>query len=183
MIIGLNSPMRIKNFYMFYTGSSIAVPAFGCGPSPYYLNISRAIHGGGYALAQLTAHELGHCLGLSHTNRPQFSDLPPSDQFGWLKCNSTSVSNNIMGYNTCRSYLSPLQIASIHYKYTNNLDLYKTLANSDTHEITTIRNPTVWNKNILAKQQIVIKKNQSLTIKKQLIIPNNGVIILEKIAN
>ena len=166
--------------HVFYTGSSIAVPAFGCGPSPFYLNLSRIIHGGGYASAQLTAHELGHCLGLSHTNRPQFSDLPRSDQFGWLKCNSTTVSNNIMGYNTCRNYLSPLQIASIHYKYSNNLDLYKTLANSDNHEITTIRNPTVWNKNILAKQQIVIKKNQSLTIKKQLIMPNNGVIILEK---
>ena len=32
----------------------------------------------------------------------------------------------------------------------------------------------------MAKQKILIKKNQSLTIQKQLIIPNDGVIILEK---
>ena len=166
--------------HIFYTGSSASVPTFGCGPSPYYLNISGIINGGGYASAQLTAHEIGHCLGLRHTNRPQFSDLPSSDKFGWLKCNTTSVSNNIMGYNNCRNYLSPLQIASIHYKYSKNKDLYRTLAHSDNNEKTIIKKPTVWNKNILAKQKILIKKNQSLTIQKQLIIPNDGVIILEK---
>ena len=85
-----------------------------------------------------------------------------------------------MGYNTCRNYLSPLQIASIHYKYSNNKDLYRTLAHSDNNEKTIIKKPTIWNKNVLAKQKILIKKNQSLTIQKQLIIPNDGVIILEK---
>ena len=77
-----------KDFlHVFYTGSSSSVPAFGCGPSPFYLNVSKFLENGRYATAQLTAHELGHCMGLRHTNTPQFSDLPRKDKFGWIKDN------------------------------------------------------------------------------------------------
>ena len=47
-------------------------------------------------------------------------------------------------------------------------------------EITIIAKPTIWEKNVMGKKRILIKKNQSLTVKKHLIIPNNGIIILEK---
>ena len=167
--------------HVFYTGSSLSVPTFGCGPSPYFLNVSKILTNGEYASAQLTAHELGHCLGLRHTNNPQFSDLPSSDKFGWIPCNKSTVSNNIMGYNLCRNYLSPYQIAYIHYRYANNNEIYKTLHNSLSNQLVSlVKENTIWGKNVLASGTIIIKKNQSLTIKKELIIPNNGVIIMEK---
>ena len=167
--------------HVFYTGSSLSVPTFGCGPSPYFLNVSKILTNGEYASAQLTAHELGHCLGLRHTNNPQFSDLPSSDKFGWIPCNKSTVSNNIMGYNLCRNYLSPYQIAYIHYRYASNNEIYKTLHNSLSNQLViSVKESTIWEKNIIASGTIVIKKNQSLTIKKELIIPNNGVIIMEK---
>ena len=167
--------------HVFYTGSSLSVPTFGCGPSPYFLNVSKILTNGEYASAQLTAHELGHCLGLRHTNNPQFSDLPSSDKFGWIPCNNSTVSNNIMGYNLCRNYLSPYQIAYIHYRYANNNEIYKTLHNSLSNQLVSlVKENTIWGKNVLASGTIIIKKNQSLTIKKELIIPNNGVIIMEK---
>ena len=167
--------------HVFYTGSSLSVPTFGCGPSPYFLNVSKILTNGEYASAQLTAHELGHCLGLRHTNNPQFSDLPSSDKFGWIPCNNSTISNNIMGYNLCRNYLSPNQIAYIHYCYSTNNEIYKTLHNSLSNQLVSlIKENAIWEKNVLARGTIIIKKNQSLTIKNELIIPNNGVIIMEK---
>ena len=167
--------------HVFYTGSSLSVPTFGCGPSPYFLNISKILNNGGYASAQLTAHELGHCLGLRHTNNPQFSDLPSSDKFGWIPCDNSTVSNNIMGYNLCRNYLSPNQIAYIHYRYANNNEIYKTLHNSLSNQfVSLVKENAIWEKNVLASGIIIIKKNQSLTIKNELVIPENGVIIMEK---
>ena len=46
--------------------------------------------------------------------------------------------------------------------------------------MTKIKENMVWDKNIIATGTIIIKKNQTLTIKKELIIPDNGVIIMEK---
>ena len=37
-----------------------------------FLNVSNILKNGGYT-AQLTGHELGHCVGLRHQN-PQFDD-------------------------------------------------------------------------------------------------------------
>ena len=86
-----------------------------------------------------------------------------------------------MGYNLCRNYLSPYQIAYIHYRYASNNEIYKTLHNSLSNQLVSlVKENTIWGKNVLASGTIIIKKNQSLTIKKELIIPNNGVIIMEK---
>jgi len=167
--------------HVFYTGTSCSVPAFGCGPSPYYLNVSKFLENGRYATAQLTAHELGHCIGLRHTNTPQFSDLPRKDKFGWVNCNSNNVSNNIMGYNLCRNYLSPMQIGHIHYRYStiNELSLTTNNLTSNNSKIV-IKKNTHWDKNTLSKGTIVIKKNKTLTVSKNILMPKNGVIVLEK---
>ena len=167
--------------HVFYTGASSSVPAFGCGPSPFYLNVSKFLDNGRYATAQLTAHELGHCIGLRHTNTPQFSDLPRKDKFGWVNCNSTNVSNNIMGYNLCRNYLSPMQIGHIHYRYStiNELSLTTNNLMSNSSKIV-IKKNTDWDKNILSKGTLIIKKNRTLTVSKNLLIPKKGVIVLEK---
>ena len=136
---------------------------------------------GGYATAQLTGHELGHCVGLRHTNTPQFNDLPRTDKFGWLKCDDKNVSNNIMGYNLCRNYLSPLQIGYIHYKYSNVAELAQTTKNIDhkTKKIK-IKQNTLWEKSIISTGDIIVKRNSALTIKDKLIIPKGARIILEK---
>ena len=167
--------------HVFYTGSSSSVPAFGCGPSPFYLNVSKFLENGRYATAQLTAHELGHCIGLRHTNTPQFSDLPRKDKFGWINCNSNNVSNNIMGYNLCRNYLSPMQIGHVHQRYSTISELSLTTNNliSNNSKIV-IKKNTHWHKNILSKGTVIIKKNKTLTVSKNLLIPKNGVIVLEK---
>jgi hypothetical protein len=167
--------------HVFYTGASSSVPAFGCGPSPFYLNVSKFLDNGRYATAQLTAHELGHCIGLRHTNTPQFSDLPRNDKFGWVNCNSNNVSNNIMGYNLCRNYLSPMQIGHIHYRYStiNELSLTTNNLMSNSSKVVINKN-TNWDKNILSKGTIIIKKNKTLTVSKNLLIPKNGFLVLEK---
>ena len=167
--------------HVFYTGASSSVPAFGCGPSPFYLNMSKFLDNGRYATAQLTAHELGHCIGLRHTNTPQFSDLPRKDKFGWINCNSNNVSNNIMGYNLCRNYLSPMQIGHIHYRYStiNELSLTTNNLMSNSSKIV-IKKNTNWDKNILSKGTVIVKKNKTLTVSKNLLMPKNGVVILEK---
>ena len=167
--------------HVFYTGSSSSVPAFGCGPSPFYLNVSKFLENGRYATAQLTAHELGHCIGLRHTNTPQFSDLPRKDKFGWINCNSNNVSNNIMGYNLCRNYLSPMQIGYVHYRYSTINELSLTTNNliSNNSKIV-IKKNTHWHKNILSKGTVIIKKNKTLTVSKNFLVPKNGVIVLEK---
>ena len=167
--------------HVFYTGSSSSVPAFGCGPSPFYLNVSKFLENGRYATAQLTAHELGHCIGLRHTNTPQFSDLPRKDKFGWINCNSNNVSNNIMGYNLCRNYLSPMQIGHVHYRYSRINELSLTTNNliSNNSKIV-IKKNTHWHKNILSKGTVIIKKNKTLTVSENLLIPKNGIIVLEK---
>ena len=167
--------------HVFYTGSSKDAPAFGCGPSPYFLNISRVINNGDYASAQLIAHELGHCLGLRHTDNPQFKDLPKTDQFGWIKCNNSTASNNIMGYNTCRNYLSPLQVAYIHYRYSNNENLFGCIKqNYNPNQPIYIRKNTKWGKSVILEKDIIVKKNKTLTISNNLIMADNSSIYLEK---
>lgn len=156
--------------HVFYTGSSKSGIAFGCGPTAYFLNVSNLVKGGDWAGAQLTAHELGHTIGLRHTNYPQFDDLPSKDKFGFIECNNTETSNNIMGYNICRNYLSPKQIGFVHQQYTTREERIRlTNANKfiDTAAIE-IWEETHWDKHMVIRQDIVVKKGQTLVINETL---------------
>jgi hypothetical protein len=171
-----------KNYiHFFYTGASSDVATFGCGPSPFYFNLSKYHLSGVWALAQLVAHELGHCLGLSHTNFPQFDDLPKTDKFGFDDCDSIAVSNNIMGYNKCRRYLSPKQIAYIHKNYTTRSELIKTttLCDYQPNEIVDIFYNTEWNRAMAINKDIVIRKRKKLTVNCQLALAAGVTIYIE----
>jgi hypothetical protein len=168
--------------HIFYTGSSRVKSSFGCGPSPFFLNVSNIDQKQGYAVALLSGHELGHCLGLNHTDYPQFSDLPKNDKFGWIDCNSENTSNNIMGYNKCRRYLSPLQVGHLHKRYTTDTILIKTTtANEyDTSYNVEVWNDTYWNKAMLIKGDIVVRKGVVLTIHNNVSVASGVVIYIEK---
>lgn len=167
--------------HVFYTGSSKSSIAFGCGPTAYYLNVSNLIKGGDWAGAQLTAHELGHTIGLRHTDFPQFDDLPKSDKFGFIPCDNQRTSNNIMGYNVCRNYLSPKQIGYVHGLYNTNVDRIRlTYANEyiDTSKIF-IRDSTLWDKSIQIRQDIIVKRGQTLIITEPLHMAEGTKIYVE----
>lgn len=167
-----------KHAIHIYLTSSTSVCyqiAAGAGPSPYWLNYTHPhaaegmlVGDNAWVTAQLLAHELGHCLELLHTDSPQFQDLPKRDQFGFIACNNTTVSNNIMGYNTCRNYLSPLQIAHIRKQLTSNPDKMRRVveAHGGVGNKVSVKNRTVvWEKNEIISDELVVDKNAVLVIK------------------
>ena len=86
-----------------------------------------------------------------------------------------------MGYNLCRNYLSPLQIAYIHYRYSNVDELARTTKNIDnTTEKIKVKNNTIWDKSFISTGSIIVKKGNSLEVKNKVIMPNGSKIILEK---
>lgn len=168
--------------HIFYTGSSRVGNSFGCGPSPYFLNVSNLIKGGGYANAQLSGHELGHCIGLHHTNHPQFKDLPATDKFGWIQCDDKQVSNNIMGYNMCRNYLSPMQIGFVHKRYTTDPKLIRLTTANEYDQVNNIEvwDNTIWNKAMVITGDVIVRKRQTLEINYPVHMAEGTGIYLEK---
>ncbi|MBW7868066.1 MAG: hypothetical protein H3C31_07070, partial [Brumimicrobium sp.] len=123
----------------------------------------------------LLAHEIGHCLGSHHTMAYQY-DLPsyitdvfqPDNNIGWEFCNTTTISNNIMGYNRCRNYLSPLQIADIRRIVNSNPIIRNTIieTRASTNNDVIITSPnTVWEKHEIIGSNLIIEDGASLTIK------------------
>ncbi len=168
---------------ILYTGSSLNKTAFGCGPSPYFLNFSNPKKGAGsYGSAQLLAHELGHCLGLQHTNVGQFDDFPKKEKYGNYKCNDVDVSNNLMGYNLCRRYLSPKQMGHIHKEYATNYNKIKTRVECDYNSAASvsIQGKQTWNRARVVGGDLIIKKGAVLTVNCMLSMPKEGKIIIHK---
>lgn len=158
----------------------------GCGPSGSYLNVSNLLNNGDYATAQLIAHEIGHCLGLSHADSPnsncQFEDLPATDHFCFCSCDATTTSNNIMGYNTCRNYFSPHQIGTMRQSISSDYGglLQRSVNCTENEHITlNITNDLTWVNSIATRGDLVVKNNSTLTVKCRVNLPPNAKIVVE----
>jgi hypothetical protein len=168
---------------------------FGCGPSKYFCNVSNPYPipaGSHFAISQLMAHEIGHCLGLPHTAvaltgcssnlfYPGYgiTDLPTSDCFAFSPCNTIDRSNNIMGYNQCRDYLSPQQIAYVRQGYSTDIARLKTLKECGTYdasETITINGNVTWDNKEVVGGDIIIPDGSSLTIQCRVNMAQGSVI-------
>ncbi len=185
---GINKESEINIFYFqnpnFPQGS-------GCGPFPF---VNMACITPSWAGAQLLAHELGHVIGLPHTGECYSSctddyyddTYTPDCNKGWLNCgvyetstclNAIGISNNLMGYNICRSYLSPKQMGEVHknaisyYSYTKYLICDYNSANS-----VTVSTSATWNRSKIISGDLTVSNNSNLTIQCSLIMSDYSTI-------
>lgn len=166
------------HLHIFITNSFISDNMGGCGPSALYMKVGNWNYKDG---VKMTAHEIGHCMGLYHTNSPQFDDLPIKDVFGG-PCDTIETSNNILGYNWCRDYLSPKQIGFIYKEYNTNPIKIKTSTDC-TYEpkkpMIVKRNNTI-DRNFVYGGDLIIKKKKILEISGKYSLPKGAHIYIEK---
>src|SRR5690554_2010688 len=196
----VNPECEINIFY-FYTANQGGGAAY---QNPRFIFMGGSdttslpwVGGSYWANMQLLAHELGHTIGLPHTfpgnagcGDDMFDDTYfPDENRDWKDCgiNETyaqcgggvGISNNIMGYNKCRSYLSPKQIAYARYSLLRNGRNYlKT--NYDYSKTIIINNNEIWNESKLINGDLIVKTGNALTIKCKVIIEPGAKLIIDE---
>jgi len=151
------------------------------------------------------SHELGHILGLPHTFgntcdgniRADDSFLDtyhPDCNLAWIPASATAqytsdcggqltgVSNNIMGYNSTRNYLSPLQIAKIHMYASNELLLMTKIDGINTYDasssVTIIGNET-WSYSKIIKGDVIINPGAKLIVNCKVFFTHYGKVVVK----
>lgn len=84
-----------------------------------------SIFKGSWRMAKGLSHELGHCLGLSHTwNTNDGCDDTPRNANCWNVTDQppcdTAASTNLMDYNQNPGALTPCQLGKIHYNFSRD---------------------------------------------------------------
>ncbi len=162
------------------------------------------------------AHEFAHSLGVDHTQYfPSTSSVPYNGNSfvntgesccpvliandvvlegdsiweKWGDCGDTTVSNNLTGYNAkCRTYLSPLQMALMHY---NLRTVFKNKLTASSYNNSLSRNPNldfnfqpagsseIWTINRYFKGYLTIKSGKKLEIQCKVGMAKGTYIIVE----
>jgi len=157
----------------------------GCGPSNYVNMMSLAISNAqdffSWATTQVLLHELGHSLGaLNHTFVPQFDDVAVDFNYAWEECNFINISNNVMGYNKCRDYMSPKQIGYWHYQaYSGSTTKYLTACNYNSSNSIILNSDETWITTKIIGGDLIVEPGVTLTVKCGVFMPLNGKVIVK----
>lgn len=197
--VNVNHVINIFYFENQYNGN------YGCGlSSSMAINMVNCNPIGG---ENLLAHELGHVLGLPHTftgcstatadcGDDVFPDTySPDCNQGWQSCGSdmpwlpngncpgtgTGVSNNIMGYNSCRKYLSPMQMARMQYRNitTGSKRNYITCAPNAHNPTITVEEDAIWETSKVINADIVVNAGTTLDVRCTLYMSPHARIVVK----
>jgi len=144
------------------------------------------------------AHEMGHSLGLSHTNRDNWGPCNPTMNDGcddtpnptqgnpceWNNPTPTNSNNNIMDYNATCNALSPCQIGRIHEYLTSDglpyiQEIYCEYQPSSPVIIESGENIT-WRSRRYFNTDVIVRNNAVLTILCQVHFPRGASLIIER---
>jgi len=141
---------------------------------------------GAWFMSKLFNHEIGHCLGLSHTwNQNDGCDDTPKNPNCWSAGQNENCrelwSNNVMDYNIYRNAWSPCQVARLRYNFTKENSIQRNVLRPDwcrPENPVTIhirRNDTVdWPCSRDVMGDIVIHPGGSLTMHCTVSMPQNS---------
>lgn len=156
------------------------------GLSSYALRMVNPMGTLSWINSELLSHELGHCLGLSHTwlTPPTIiNDIyNPDNNILPLSCNTVNISNNIMGYNNCRNFLSPLQIAFIRIGINTKPVLMKTvieLRQSNNNNVYITGTNVIWDQREIIGGTLTIESGSTLTVKCKVHFSPQGKVIIK----
>ncbi len=189
---------RVINVF-YYTSSTPG--SLGCGQNGY-VNMKNCFPDFNQSLIR---HELGHVVGLGHTficGGPVCQDDGFSDTYypdcnqGWTICGpdavwtqigngctaiGTGVSNNVMGYNTCRRYYSPKQLAHVQSLYitSSTRRMYVTCDPSSHNPPITITQSAIWASAKIVNADIVIEPGKVLDVRCKVYMSPHAKIIVK----
>ncbi|MBA3683519.1 MAG: T9SS type A sorting domain-containing protein [Bacteroidetes bacterium] len=201
-----NSAYNDPNAINVYCGACIS-PCLPQVPTPLPNNIMYFPQGTANNVSQKGgdfAHELGHNLGLNHPTVPEnYSNV--TSTFGccnhllandvyleqanppWAPCNTPGASNNLLSQNAaCQKYLSPLQMAIMHYHLRNSM--YRVLTTTSKNYVTNVNtafdlnitSSQTWTADRYMKGNITVKAGNTLTIKCWVSMAKDAKILVEK---
>jgi len=144
---------------------------------------------GGWWMAGLFNHELGHSLGLAHTwNSNDGCDDTPKNPNCWSYTKSgpckTEVSNNVMDYNNWKNAWTPCQISKVHYRMSipnsnQRINLEPIWCDYDPTKTITIRDNIEWLGHKDLQGDIIIEESAILTLHCSLHLPKNAKIAVQ----
>ncbi len=154
-------------------------------PAYVYMNVVNPVIFLG--VLDLYVHEMGHSAGyLFHTDLAEIPDCvvensTDPNRWGWIPCKKDVIGNNILGYNQCRMYLSPLQIGRWRKNgIFGDRARYTQYCTYDKSKTIIIDKNETWAEPKAVRGDIVVKKGSTFVVKCNLFMASGAKIIIEE---